>query len=100
MRATGPNAPRFANEIGAAKKLKRNATNRSKLTHGHCSGSRSFLNTQAMGRKITSLSFVHHPHFVLLINRQEKNKASDLTASIDISELQERLTNMINLDRE
>ncbi|KAL2494368.1 uncharacterized protein Fot_38125 [Forsythia ovata] len=31
-------------------KSKRNATNRSKLTHGHCSGLRSFLNTQAMGR--------------------------------------------------
>ncbi|KAL2515300.1 Uncharacterized protein Fot_29271 [Forsythia ovata] len=30
------------------KKSKRNATNRAKLTHGHCSGSRSFLNTQAM----------------------------------------------------
>ncbi|KAL2483376.1 uncharacterized protein Fot_44820 [Forsythia ovata] len=35
------------------KKSKRNATNRSKLTHGHCSGSRSFLNTQAMGWKRT-----------------------------------------------
>ncbi|KAL2455529.1 uncharacterized protein Fot_57461 [Forsythia ovata] len=105
MRATGPNAPRFANEIGVEvrqyaplkkiwwkdvtdaekspmysrkarkhdevlnqdywdflcdyweseafkKKSKRNATNRSKLTHGHCSGSRSFLNTQAMGHFI------------------------------------------------
>ncbi|KAL2520007.1 uncharacterized protein Fot_23930 [Forsythia ovata] len=31
------------------KNSKRNATNRAKLTHGHCSGSRSFLNTQAMG---------------------------------------------------
>ncbi|KAL2537665.1 Uncharacterized protein Fot_19056 [Forsythia ovata] len=77
MWAIGLNARQFANEIGAAvlqyaplnkiwwkyvtdaekspmysrleKKSKRNATNRSKLTHGHCFGSRSFLNTHAMG---------------------------------------------------
>ncbi|KAL2549726.1 uncharacterized protein Fot_11256 [Forsythia ovata] len=131
-RATGPNAPRFANEIGAAnvfvldydkrpwikeviendmpirfkefryelheyyetlidlpmaerkakkhdqvlnqdywdflcdyweseafkKKSKRNATNRAKLTHGHCSGSRSFLNTQAMGVSYTCYAYL------------------------------------------
>ncbi|KAL2495678.1 uncharacterized protein Fot_39435 [Forsythia ovata] len=43
-------------------KSKRNATNRSKLTHGHCSGSRSFLNTQAMGLLKSARRFVSCPN--------------------------------------